>query len=1213
MRKAANINCLSMLLVVALLLSLMPLVIVRPVSAHPGKLTWSIVNTPNNTDNSSIASPSELNIIAIGFDGRTFYAVDISNGDVHKSTDGGITWRVNLSASLATAGANLPVWNLVVAPDDVNFLVAITDGGVGTPGPLGVFASEDGGANWQNTNFTPVPGEYISSVDISVNYGSNNRDIAIGTRTGGGGGRVYVRKYPVSAAWADQTVLPSTGWFGGDVVALKFSPTYTGDSSLVVVSSAADTRLQLGSRDTGANTTNWNIVGGYPVLIHDVVQPGTSPTSGQIITADLELPSDFSGSDPSLRRFYVSTDATVAGVQFGVYRVDNIVVFWIKPPTTAPTTGRISSIAYYGTYAEGVLLAGEVEADPITGMAFVWRASDLTSNPPAWQRSDTYKSPTGGATSGFANVQVAWHPEGTVAYCGTSSACLGVFNLPNGVVNCAVLTEWPDGYLNSFALDESAFSVSPYAPAYRQLLISVSFAKTPDTDIGNVWNQLSLIDTGMTAPTFLSDVDALEVPDVSGGGAPSDYDILYLISVNTGGFESIWRSTSDPLGRTWERVLCTAAGGTGAILRVKQRPYESSDRSDCIVFANLGTNRVGYSEDEGQMWDVRSFGVTGVTDLALPNDDVIYILDNTTVYRYENSGSGWIETHSEQTGLAVGHTIAVPLEISGVGASDEDWVIVGEAGPPSGFSRVVWADFSETIVDFAPPASERVEVPVPGNVHVIADDKFLGNKIVYAATHDVANTSGSIYRWTIDSSTDWAEPQPPNSAFYGLAQRNNVLYGAWRNPQVPAILGLTAGVDRTIYPRVTVPPPTEWDYLTVGLPINVIFTREPSSLKVSSNEDNDLWAIDNRAYDWINSIGCLWACADTVAKVGPWTTSPASGDFIPVDPVTGRATEIDFKWRQLGYAAAYELQLAKDSDFNTVVLQNTNIVPTDQLEPECYFPAGGLVAVPASGVAIAAWGDLEAGHTYYWRVRARVDVAGEAVRSPWSATMYFTVGAGFPVMAEYPTITLFSPPYGARDIPRSPAFSWSPMFKTAKYEFVLAKDAALQQVVVKTNVAQTSYICDEELDFNTSYFWQVRAIEPVVSDPSPIGTFTVVAGGEPVETEIEEPTPIPFWVWGVIAVCTALVAVMIAFAMVRPGRIRPRTAPVNRLEVIGDKPSNPSTMTIGGRQKAAPVDKLELPGEKSPNLIARIWNSITRGGRKERYSGKRGGGGLDDL
>jgi len=520
---------------------------------------------------------------------------------------------------------------------------------------------------------------------------------------------------------------------------------------------------------------------------------------------------------------------------------------------------------------------------------------------------------------------------------------------------------------------------------------------------------------------------------------------------------------------------------------------------------------------------------------------------------------------------------------------------VGEAGagpPPLGYSRVVWADFSEDLVEFAPPISERVGLPVPGNAHVIADDKFVDNKIVYAATNDVAGNNGSIYRWAIDSSTDWDELLPPNSAFYGLAQRNDVLYGAWANAVVPAIFGFTAGADRTIYPRATVPPALEWDYLTVGLapPVNVVFTREPSSLKVSSNEDNSLWAIDNQAYDWTNGIGCLWALADTVAKVGPWTTSPASGDFIPVDPVTGRATEIDFKWRQLSYASAYELQLAKDSGFSIVVLQNTNIVPADQLQPECYFPAGGLVAAPASGIGIAAWGDLESGHIYYWRVRARFDVAGEAVRSPWSATMYFTVGAGFPVMAEYPTVTLFSPPYGGRGVPRSPAFSWSPMFRTAEYEFVLAKDAALQDVVVKTNVSQTSYLYDGKLDFNTSYFWQVRAIEPVVSDPSPIGTFTVVAEEKPVETATGKPTAIPFWVWGVIAVFTALVAVMIAFAMVKPGYVRPRAAPVNK-----------------------PVSKLEVIGDKPPNPIARIWNSIAEGVRRRRYSGKRGGGGLDDL
>ena len=45
-----------------------------------------------------------------------------------------------------------------------------------------------------------------------MTYGANNRDIAIGTRNGAGGGKVYVLKTPGFAAWADQTVLPSTGW-----------------------------------------------------------------------------------------------------------------------------------------------------------------------------------------------------------------------------------------------------------------------------------------------------------------------------------------------------------------------------------------------------------------------------------------------------------------------------------------------------------------------------------------------------------------------------------------------------------------------------------------------------------------------------------------------------------------------------------------------------------------------------------------------------------------------------------------------------------------------------------------------------------------------------------------------------------------------------------------------------------------------------------------
>jgi hypothetical protein len=1206
-RKTANCSAISILLIVALLLSLASSVSVKPVSAHPGTLIWSIVDTPS-PDNNVIVSPSEVNIIAIGYDDSTFYAVDIPNSQLYKSTDGGVTWTIDLVGALTAAGAGLPVWNLVVAPDDVNFLVAITDGGAITPGPKQVFVSKDGGANWKNTNFPVLGAGYISCVDISVVNGAN-RDLAVGIRDGGGGGKVYVVKYPVIGSnWNPQDATgspPSTGWTGGDVVAMKFSPAYPSDSSLVVVSSDnTGTFLRVGFRDVNANTTDWG--SWVPVELETASPPGTSPKNNEIITADLELPSDFSGSNPSLRRFYVSTDATAAGVQSGVYRVDDTVAYWIKSPTVTPTAGRISSIAYLGTYAEGVLLAGEVTAAPATGMVYIWRASDPTVSTPAWNRSDDYKSPTGGAggaVSSFANAQLTWSSDGARAYCGTSSA-----DFVNGGTSMVPGSQrWPEALLNSVQFDESAFSVSPYASAHGLLLSS--FGEAQDADVGNVWNQLSLIDTqmGQTATSsFLSDVAALEAPQASAEEAPDDYSVLYLASINPdpGGFDSIWRSTSDPLGRTWERVLCRAATNNDVILRVRQPTYEETERSDVIVFADLGTDVVGYSGNEGQVWDVHP--LTAVTDLALASDEVMYILNDILVYRYIRQDVGWRQTNKENTQIGSGHTIAVPLKNPGKeGEQPADWVIVGGQGTGS----VAWADFSQVVVNFKPPLERWINVPVVGDVQVIADDRFEQNKIIYAASHGFTDTSGKIYRWTMDKSTEWDELEPPNTAFYGLAMRNDVLYGAWRTAEVPEIIADTAGVDRTLFPRDKVPPPPEWDYLTTGLPApppGVLFTREPSSLKISSNEHNNLWAIDNNPYDWTNKAGCLWAFTDTIAKVGPWTTSPPSGDSIPVDPVTGRANEVNFKWRSLSYASIYELQVAKDSDFSIRLLANENIIPVDQLAPECYFPAGGLIPVPASG--IASWGNLEAGHTYYWRVRARGATTGEIVRSPWSATMHFTVESGLPVVSKYTTLTLFSPPYGARGVSRSPAFSWSPMSKTTKYEFILAKDVALQQVVVKTNVSSTSYAYDDELDFNTSYFWQVRAIEPVVSDPSPIGTFTVME--KPAEPVQEEPSPIPFWVWGVIAVCTALVAVMIAFAMIKPGYIRPRAASVTKLELNVDKPPNPiariwDAAVLRTRTKTASVTEPELDVGKPKNPIARIWDAIILRIRRWRYLRKR--------
>jgi hypothetical protein len=146
-------------------------------AASQRTLSWSVVDTPADGSNGMVIRTCGINDLALGPDGKTFYAADIANNGFYKSTNAGYTWPVNLAANLTSpstnpGGAFLPVWNVVVAPDDVNFVIAITDG-TGAPitgGPRVACFSIDGGSNWSRM-LDPVatlnPSEYISCLDIS--------------------------------------------------------------------------------------------------------------------------------------------------------------------------------------------------------------------------------------------------------------------------------------------------------------------------------------------------------------------------------------------------------------------------------------------------------------------------------------------------------------------------------------------------------------------------------------------------------------------------------------------------------------------------------------------------------------------------------------------------------------------------------------------------------------------------------------------------------------------------------------------------------------------------------------------------------------------------------------------------------------------------------------------------------------------------------------
>jgi hypothetical protein len=373
---------------------------------------------------------------------------------------------------------------------------------------------------------------------------------------------------------------------------------------------------------------------------------------------------------------------------------------------------------------------------------------------------------------------------------------------------------------------------------------------------------------------------------------------------------------------------------------------------------------------------------------------------------------------------------------------------------------------------------------------------------------------------------------------------------------------VASGVERTLWPTNGMPKPgVWWDCLNIFAPTvaGVSFTLEPWSLKkcgcLTMDTDTVLYAIDAQntcnvanpfganmgagaflpAYRPTINLGVLWAFTDCMAKKGP-TLITADGALIGCDPVSGRAQEVNLCWEQLCVARGYDLEIAKDADFNIRVLDIVGrcvnagwLQPVNLLEPCVYFPAGGNSATVASSIgivdAVGVFGDLECGHKYFWRVMVRECATDQIVRSPWSEVRSFTIKAGLPVRADYYGLKLLAPDNGCIGCPVKPAsFSWSPFKETTKYKFVLAKDAAMTQVVAEAEVPTTAFEYEGTLDYSTNYFWRVMSLEPAPSDWS--ATFSMqTESAPPPPAAPEAAPPTPLWVWVVIAIGALLIIV----------------------------------------------------------------------------------------
>jgi hypothetical protein len=132
------------------------------------------------------------------------------------------------------------------------------------------------------------------------------------------------------------------------------------------------------------------------------------------------------------------------------------------------------------------------------------------------------------------------------------------------------------------------------------------------------------------------------------------------------------------------------------------------------------------------------------------------------------------------------------------------------------------------------------------------------------------------------------------------------------------------------------------------------------------------------------------------------------------------------------------------------------------------------------------------------------------------------ISAGFsPPMHSSLPITLLSPNNTSLGCPvDQPSFSWSPYKETTKFRFVLAKDAAMTQVVKEAEVTDTSYDYDGTLDYGTNYFWRVTALEPELFDGS--ATFSFQTEAAPAPPSENPPQPISWPPALTVAIIVAL-------------------------------------------------------------------------------------------
>ncbi len=943
-------------------------------------------------DGTSTATAGAFDIIsdttAVNFGTYTYSGAWVDTGNavadttakLYKSGNAGMTWT-----DITPTAVGLGITNtqfVAVAPDDPNIVVVADGTQAQIAAGTWIYVSTDGG-----TNFGSLVGAGIATtihdLDISPRVSPGIRYIACPGRIGGAPGLFTYNLHAASPAWLNivnaatwTALVDNTATGIDDFVAFEFSPSFAADYTGAVLGyeAGAGVGSELQLHVVSFNLKNWNSFSLYPITVD------TSVNGAYVVqAADLALAPDFVGGDDVSRVYFVGASILDAGTEAGgIYRCDD------NATPIQMRVAAVNSVDFNGTD----LVAGAYDTNT------VYRCPDPLATSPTVRPSR-------------ANKEI-----------GINSVA------PTVLVNDQVIVAWNgEDVLGAKQGAASAFSIS--------------------RDNGLSWNDRSLMDSGF--PYTIDDIyvteDASKVYVCASDGAetsvyrgvmgmfervltlnnangyilrgtPADSDIVYVADI--GGTAIFYASEAGD--NRWYSYTAVVSGAGLTDLAAE---------NDDVVYIGDATTVVK-SVNNGFTWDppvTPELSGDAVATLYSVAEDKLIAGGNMGHVSYTTDGSEtWFRiiyplvlppqannVHVLATGLDAGDKILAAGTAAGnsvyqwtVGDSPmAEWVAIGPGGPPLAGATGISYVGSALYVSFNDGANVNVRRCLgplgPGGWEwsLMQDAGAQDN----GAVSILKVSSGSNKIWyaqtfaTVRSYQDtlvdkYPEATAPADGYVvsvnPVTGRSSDVAFNWNRPSDNTeIYELSIYTDPIGFNRVasiSIPNPGPKAVVLVG-------PYQAGQVPYAGGGDT-------RQFEWVGGQTYYWkvrVSSSYGSAVPPGWTGPIFSQWSPMRSLT------------IESGAASVPQIS--SPLNGA--GNVNATPAFSWSPvegasEYQFELDAVTtfAVPLFTTTLAQTGiapdvTLEAGKTYFWRVRANAPNVGN-----WSTIANFTVAV--PVEAAKP-------------------------------------------------------------------------------------------------------------------------------------------------------------------------------------------------------------------